>query len=92
LSGGDAAALELINRALMDIERAFTDPAGLERRPWYRHQLYAPAFTYAPEVLPLLSEAIDARDPIRVAEAERRLAAALDRAARALAPSGTEGS
>ena len=92
LSGGDAAALELINRALMDIERAFTDPAGLEGRPWYRHQLYAPAFTYAPEVLPLLSEAIDARDPIRVAEAERRLAAALDRAARALAPSGTEGS
>jgi len=91
LGAGNVAALELINQALMAIEPAFTDPAGLEGRPWFRHQLYAPAFSYAPEVLPGLSEAVDARDPKRLAEAERRLADALDRAARALAPSGVEG-
>jgi len=91
LTGGNATALELINHALMEIEPAFTDPAGLAGRPWYRHQLYAPAFTYAPEVLPGLSEAVDAHDAARVAEAERRLADALDRAACALASSPVEG-
>src|SRR5207237_3783955 len=74
-------ALEILNRALMDVEPSFIDGAGLAGRPWYRHLLYAPAFTYQPEVLPGLSEAVDARDPLRVAEEERRLAAALNRAA-----------
>ena len=84
---GDAAALDLINGALMDVEPSFIDPAGLDGRPWFRHQLYAPAFTYHPEILPALSEAVKARDPQRVADAERRLAEALTRAARALVPS-----
>ena len=65
----------------MDIESSFIDTPGLDGRPWYRHQLYAPDFTYQPEILPGLFEAVSARDPKRVAEAERRLAAALDRAA-----------
>lgn len=81
LAAGDTTSLDLANRALMDVERSFIDPAGLDGRPWYRHQLYAPAFNYQPEVLPGLFEAISGGDPKRVAEAERRLAAALDRAA-----------
>jgi N-acetylated-alpha-linked acidic dipeptidase len=80
LAGDNTAALELINRALMQVEPSFLDAAGLDGRPWYRHLLYAPAFSYQPEVLPGLSEAVDSRDPQRVADAERRLAAALDRA------------
>jgi N-acetylated-alpha-linked acidic dipeptidase len=84
LGNGDATTLDLINRALMEVEPSFTDAAGLEGRPWYRHQLYAPAFTYAPEVLPALSEAVDARDAEGVARAERRLADALTRAAESL--------
>jgi N-acetylated-alpha-linked acidic dipeptidase len=68
----------------MQIEPSFLDPGGLDGRPWYRHQLYAPAFTYEPEVLPAVYEALSTRDPKRVAEAERRLAAALDRAATCL--------
>jgi N-acetylated-alpha-linked acidic dipeptidase len=73
-----------VNAALMKAERALLDPAGIPGRPWYRHQIYAPKFTYAPEVLPGLAEAIDARDAARIAEQEKRLAAALDRAAAAL--------
>jgi hypothetical protein len=66
------------------VEPAFIDLAGLDGRPWYRHQIYAPAFTYEPEVLPALAEAVAARNPGRVADAEHRLAAALDRACRKL--------
>jgi N-acetylated-alpha-linked acidic dipeptidase len=87
LDGNDDAALDAANRALMDVEPALIDSAGLRGRPWYRHLIYAPAFTYQPQVLPGISEAIEARVPARLAEEERRLAAALDRAAHALAPS-----
>jgi N-acetylated-alpha-linked acidic dipeptidase len=79
-------ALAVANRALMDVEPALVDSAGLRGRPWYRHLIYAPAFTYRPQVLPGISEAIEAHAPARLVEEERRLAAALDRAADALAP------
>ena len=84
LERGDRPALDAINRGLMRVEPALLDPSGLEGRPWYRHQVYAPAFTYEPQVLPGLSEAVDTGDAARVAEQERRLAAALNRAAEAL--------
>jgi N-acetylated-alpha-linked acidic dipeptidase len=86
LQQGDRATLDAINRALMRVEPALLDEAGLPGRTWFRHQVYAPAFGYEAEVLPGLSEAVDAGDVARVAEQERRLAAALDRAATALAP------
>jgi N-acetylated-alpha-linked acidic dipeptidase len=92
LEEDNQAALDVINRALMGVEPSFIDQAGLDGRPWYRHLLYAPAFGYEPEVLPGLSEAVGSRNRTRVAEEERRLAAALDRAARALAfPTTVEG-
>jgi len=81
LAAGDKASLEMLNRGLIAMERAFVDPAGLDGRPWYRHQIYAPTFAYQPELLPALSEAINAGNQKRVADAERRLAAALERAA-----------
>ena len=86
LRRGDRPAIDAINRGLMRVEAALLDPAGLEGRPWYRHQVFAPAFTYEPKLLPGLSEAIDSGDTARVAEQERRFAAALDRAADVLAP------
>ena len=70
----------------MNVEPALVDRAGLRDRPWYRHLIYAPAFTYQPRVLPGISEAVEAKAPERLAEEEHRLAAALDRAADALAP------
>jgi N-acetylated-alpha-linked acidic dipeptidase len=80
----DTAARLRWNRRLIEFERAFVDPAGLPARPWYRHQLYAPKFTYAPEVLPAVTEAADARDPDALAAAQAQLTRALLRAAEAL--------
>ncbi len=86
LRKSDVAKFEPLNRQLLSIERALLDAEGLPGRPWYRHLIYAPKFTYAPEVLPGVSEAIEAGDggraraqAARLADALRRAAAALDR-------------
>jgi len=31
-----------LNEKLMETERVLTDAAGLPRRPWFQHQIYAP--------------------------------------------------
>ena len=84
LASGDPAALAAINRRLMRAERGFLDPAGIPGRPWYRHQIYAPKFTYAPELLPALAEAVEANDEARLAAAVTQISAAIDRATTAL--------
>jgi N-acetylated-alpha-linked acidic dipeptidase len=66
------------------IERALLDADGLPGRPWYRHLIYAPRFTYAPEILPGVSEAIEAGDGGRARAQARRRADALRSAAAAL--------
>jgi N-acetylated-alpha-linked acidic dipeptidase len=80
----DRAMMAAIDRALMNTERAFLDPAGIPDRPWYRHLIYAPKATYAPEVLPGIREALDAGDRQRLAAQVSALGAALDRAVAAL--------
>jgi N-acetylated-alpha-linked acidic dipeptidase len=70
----------------MRAERGLLDREGIPGRPWFRHLIYAPQYTYAPELLPGLAEAVRAGDAARVRSEERRLAAALDRAADALSP------
>jgi N-acetylated-alpha-linked acidic dipeptidase len=84
LALGDRSTLERLNAQVMRVEPAFVDGAGLAGRPWYRHLIYAPAFSYEAEILPGLSEAVDAGVSARVSAEDRRLAAALDRAADAL--------
>jgi N-acetylated-alpha-linked acidic dipeptidase len=84
LARGDQAGLDQVNRQVLLVERAFLDPAGIPGRPWYRHQIYAPKFTYAPEVLPGVAEAIEANDAVRLTAQAARLSAALLRAAAAL--------
>jgi N-acetylated-alpha-linked acidic dipeptidase len=82
LSGetADAGARAALSRALMHTERAFLDPSGIPGRPWYRHLIYAPKATYAPEVLPGVAEAIEAGDRTQLGAQVANLAAALDRA------------
>jgi N-acetylated-alpha-linked acidic dipeptidase len=80
----DRATLDALDRRLLQVERAFTDPAGLRGRPWYRHLIFAPKHTYAPELLPGIAEAIDERNPQRVAQEAKRLTAAIRRAAAVL--------
>jgi len=84
LARGDVPGLERLNAAVLLVERQLTDADGIPNRPWYRHQIYAPQYTYAPEVLPGLTEAVNARDARGVTEQAMRLASALRRAAAAL--------
>jgi N-acetylated-alpha-linked acidic dipeptidase len=71
----------------MQAERQLTDDAGLPKRPWYRHLLYAPGFYtgYAVKTMPGVREAIEQKEYAgaeieiaRVAKALEREAALLD--------------
>ena len=75
-----------LDHALSAAEHALLIPAGLPRRPWYRHSIYAPGeFTgYEAELIPGVSDAIEALDPVRAQAQIGVLAEALDRAAAAL--------
>ncbi len=81
---GDRAAIAKLNQRLVAFERAFVDPDGIPGRPWYRHQLFAPKYTYAAEVLPALAEAVGTGDASRIADGQARIARALRRAAAVL--------
>ena len=52
---------QTVNAALLRSERALTSAAGLPRRPWYRHEVYAPGFYtgYGVKTLPGVREAIE---------------------------------
>ena len=80
----DSQAMAALSQTLMKTERAFLHAAGIPGRPWYRHLIYAPKPTYAPEVLPGVSEALDAGDRKQVAVQVAQLVSALDRAAAVL--------
>ncbi|MGA8618702.1 MAG: M28 family metallopeptidase [Candidatus Sulfotelmatobacter sp.] len=75
-----------LNQALRNAERALLVPEGLPHRPWYRHAIYAPGeYTgYAAVVIPGLNEALDKGDAERARQQLAVLAAALERAAKAL--------
>ena len=70
-----------VNLRLIQSERQLTDAAGLPRRPWYRHLLYAPGYYtgYAVKTMPGVREAIEEKN-YSEAEAEIvRVARALER-------------
>jgi N-acetylated-alpha-linked acidic dipeptidase len=88
-----AAALTQVNHLLALTEQALADSAGLPRRPWFRHLVYAPgAYTgYGVKTMPGIREAVEARraaeaqaEAARVAQAIDRYAAAIRAAAEAL--------
>jgi N-acetylated-alpha-linked acidic dipeptidase len=84
LSSNDPHGLGSVNVRLLRFERSFLSPDGIPRRPWYRHLVYAPKFTYAPEIFPGVAEALDRRDWTAASHQGRELAAAIRRAAAAL--------
>jgi N-acetylated-alpha-linked acidic dipeptidase len=81
LRQGDRRRLDALDRQLLGVERAFLETDGIPGRPWFRHLIYAPKFTYAPEVLPGVAEAVDAGDHQRARVQADRLAKSLRRAA-----------
>ena len=88
--GSNAVSLRAVNARLIQAERQLTDDAGLPKRPWYRHLLYAPGYYtgYAVKTMPGVREAIEQKEYSeadteigRVAKALQREAALLDSAA-----------
>jgi len=77
------ASVFALNEALRAAEQALMEPAGLPKRGWYKHQIYAPGeFTgYAAVVIPGVTEGIDAADAARTQTQIGVLTAALNRAA-----------
>jgi N-acetylated-alpha-linked acidic dipeptidase len=67
LSNDDAVRLDGI---LLKSERALTRTEGLPRRPWYRHQIYAPGYYtgYGVKTLPGIREAVEERNWMEAAE------------------------
>jgi N-acetylated-alpha-linked acidic dipeptidase len=84
LAKGDRTALDQLNGRLLAVERALLSPEGIPGRPWYRHLVYAPRFTYAPELLPGVAEAMDAEDRERAGRQADVLEKAVRRAAELL--------
>ena len=74
-------------------ERSLLDPAGLPKRPWFKHQLYAPGFYtgYGVKTIPAVREAIEQKDwtladqkIVAVGKTLENEAAAIEKAAAAL--------
>jgi N-acetylated-alpha-linked acidic dipeptidase len=59
-----AAPRAALNQLLYQSERSLLRPQGLPRRPWYRHQVYAPGFYtgYGVKTLPGIREGIEEKN------------------------------
>ena len=70
-----------LDRTLYQTERYLISEPGLPRRPWFKHQIYAPGFYtgYGVKTLPGIREAIEARKWDEANEQIRITAATLDR-------------
>ena len=77
------AGLQRLNLALRQAEGALLLPAGLPRRPWFRHAIYAPGRLtgYAVSVLPGIGDALEGRDAAEARRQVQALTEALERAA-----------
>ena len=91
----DPARQVALDRALMHAEQALLTENGLPRRPWFRHQIYAPGFYtgYGVKTVPAVREAIEQRqwgdvgaEIETVARVIDRYAAEIDKAAAASKP------
>lgn len=85
-----AAVQRSLDEVLIGTERAMTNDAGLPRRSWFRHQIYAPGFYtgYGVKTLPGVREAVEQRSwpeataqIVSVAQMIERLAGQIERAA-----------
>ena len=75
-----------VNQEIISTERLMTNDEGLPRRPWFRHQVYAPGFYtgYGVKTLPGIREAIEQRNWEEASEQIELVAAMLIRVSDAL--------
>jgi len=76
--------LTRLNQLIYQTERTLIDKRGLPRRPWFRHQIYAPGFYtgYGVKTIPGVREAIEERNWRETDEQIEHASAALNRLAR----------
>jgi N-acetylated-alpha-linked acidic dipeptidase len=81
-SNVDPASLEKLNDTLVRVEREFLDPAGLPKRPWFKHMLIAPGYNagYAPWPFPGIQQALVDRDAAMFDAESKKIVARLDAA------------
>jgi N-acetylated-alpha-linked acidic dipeptidase len=88
-----AAAVQELNRILLQAERSLTDPDGLPRRSWYKHLLYAPGVYagYGAKTMPGVREGIEQghydeaeKEIVRIAKALEAETVLLDGATKVL--------
>ncbi len=58
----DTSLISSVNEKLMQVELNWLNPDGIPGRPWFKHTLYAPRYTYAAMVLPGITEAAEQGD------------------------------
>ncbi len=77
---GSDQQLAALNQLLIQSERRLSDSAGLPRRPWYKHLIYAPGVYsgYAPKTMPGIREGIELRHWQEADEEIARVAKALE--------------
>jgi beta-lactamase class A len=73
------AVADRLNRRIIDFERHWTDERGIPGRPWFKHLLYAPRYTYAAMTLPGVTEAAEAEDWERARAESERVREAIER-------------
>jgi N-acetylated-alpha-linked acidic dipeptidase len=76
-----AARKKELDQLLYQAEQQLLSTEGLPRRPWYRHQIYAPGFYtgYGVKTLPGIREAVEERKWAEADEQIKRTAAAVER-------------
>jgi N-acetylated-alpha-linked acidic dipeptidase len=79
------SALARMNEAMRVVEQSLLSADGIPGRPWFKHVLYAPKYTYAAMTLPGVQEAVDAGDWTRARAQLAVITARLDAAAAATA-------
>ena len=69
-----------LNELLYKSERRLTNEQGLPRRPWFKHQIYAPGFYtgYGVKTIPGVREAIEQKQWDEVEPQMKKAAAALE--------------
>ena len=74
-----ASKQKMVNAKLKDLEKALLSESGLPRRPWFKHQIYAPGFYtgYGVKTLPGVREAIKQKNFEEAQEQIEKLAKTL---------------
>jgi len=74
-----ASKQKMVNAKLKDLEKALLSESGLPKRPWFKHQIYAPGFYtgYGVKTLPGVREAIEQKNFEEAQEQIEKLAKTL---------------